>query len=326
MDYDTITAHADYVIESTDFSELGVRRAGKVRDIYDQGDTLIIITTDRYSAFDRNLALIPFKGQSLVAIASFWFEKTKGIIANHMIDTPDPNVIVVRKYEVVPIEVVVRGYITGVTSTSLWTKYQAGERDFGSFTLPEGLKKNQKLDAPVITPTIKSDVHDEAITPQQIIERGIVPEDRWREIERAALALFIHGTEVSRERGLILVDTKYEFGVDERGQVTLIDEIHTPDSSRYWQLGSYDERFSKGEEPEYFDKEFLRLWFKENSDPYGDNTLPEAPKDKVVELAHRYMRIYEQLTGATCAVDFSLPIKERIRNNLKKYSRSVSLS
>lgn len=317
MDRETIAAHLDYVLKETNFPQLGARRAGKVRDVYDQGDRLVLIATDRYSAFDRNLALIPFKGQSLTAIASFWFEKTKDIVQNHFISSPDPNVILARKCRVLPVEVVVRGYITGVTGTSLWTKYQAGERDFGSFILPEGLKKNQKLARPVMTPTTKSDVHDEAITPQQIVERGIIAKDLWAEIERVSFALFKRGEEVAREHGLILVDTKYEFGLDAQGKLTLIDEIHTPDSSRYWQLGSYEERFAKGEEPEYFDKEFLRLWFKANCDPYKDKVLPEAPKEKVLELASRYVRICEQLTGKSFETDFTMPILDRIRRNLK---------
>ncbi len=321
MDRETIAAHSEYVVKETNFPELGARRQGKVRDVYDQGDKLILVATDRYSAFDRNLALIPLKGQSLTTIARFWFEQTKDIVPNHVLASPDPNVIVGKKCAVVPVEVVVRGYITGVTGTSLWTKYQAGERDFGSFTLPEGMKKNQKLERPVLTPTTKSDVHDEALTPRQIVERGIMPEKAWAELERTALALFARGAKIAGERGLILVDTKYEFGIDPEGKLTLVDEVHTPDSSRYWQLGSYDERFDKGEEPEYFDKEFLRLWFKAHCDPYKDKTIPEAPLEKRVELAYRYVQICEQLTGKKFEADFDTPMLERIRNNLKQYAK-----
>ena len=319
MDRTTIAAHSNYVLKETNFPEFGARRQGKVRDVYDQGDKLILVATDRYSAFDRNLAFIPMKGQSLTRVASFWFQETKDIIQNHFMESPDPNVIVAKKCTVLPIEIVPRAYITGVTGTSLWTKYQAGERDFGSFTLPEGLKKNQKLERAVLTPTTKSDVHDEAITPQQIVERGIIKKELWEEIERVSFALFARGQEIAGARGLILVDTKYEFGLDAEGKLTLIDEVHTADSSRYWQLGSYEERFEKGEEPEYFDKEFLRLWFKANSDPYKDKILPQAPEEKVLELAHRYVRICEQLTGETFKVDFEVSIFERIRKNLKEY-------
>ncbi len=323
MDREVIAAHSEYVVKETNFPELGSRRAGKVRDVYDQGDRLVLVATDRYSAFDRNLALIPLKGHSLTAITSFWFERTKDIIPNHVLALPDPNVVVARKCTVFPVEMVVRGYITGVTSTALWVKYQAGERDFGSFTLPEGLKKNQKLGAPVITPTTKSDVHDEAITPQQIVERGIIAKELWAEIERVSFALFERGQQLAAERGLILVDTKYEFGLDAEGKLTLIDEVHTPDSSRYWQLGSYDEHFNKGEEPEYFDKEFLRLWFKANCDPYKDKVIPEAPKEKVIELAYRYVRICEQLTGKEFKADFAAPIEARIKSNLMQWIRST---
>ncbi len=321
MDRETIAAHSDFVLEKTDFPKLGTRRQGKVRDVYDGGDKLVLIATDRYSAFDRNLAFIPLKGQALTGITSFWFERTKDIIQNHVLSIPDPNVIVAKKCTMVPIEVVVRGYITGVTSTSLWTKYQTGERDFGSFTLPEGLKKNQKLAQPVMTPTTKSDVHDEAIAPREIVKRGMVEKKLWEQVEQTAFALFKRGQEVAAAQGLILVDTKYEFGVDPLGRLILIDEIHTPDSSRYWQLGSYEERFAKEEEPEYFDKEFLRLWFKEHSDPYKDATLPPAPKEKIVELASRYVRIYEQLLGKNFEADFDMLILDRIRKNLEPTSK-----
>lgn len=319
MQREFIAAHIGNVLKETNFPELGARRQGKVRDVYDQGDSLILVATDRYSAFDRNLALIPLKGQSLTTIASFWFEATKDIVPNHVLANPDPNVLVGKKCTVLPVEVVIRNYITGVTGTSLWTKYQAGERNFGSFTLPEGMRKNQKLERPVLTPTTKSDVHDEALTPQKIVERGIIPEATWKEVERAAFALFARGEKLAAAHGLILVDTKYEFGIDADGKVTLIDEIHTPDSSRYWQLGSYEERFTKGEEPEYFDKEFLRLWFKANSDPYKDKVIPEAPQEKIVELAYRYVSICEQLTGKTFEADFATPIIERIRKNLAPF-------
>ncbi|MBI2623399.1 MAG: phosphoribosylaminoimidazolesuccinocarboxamide synthase [Candidatus Liptonbacteria bacterium] len=321
MDREVIAAHADYVLKETNFPELGARRQGKVRDVYDQGDRLVLVATDRYSAFDRNLALIPFKGQLLTAIARFWFEKTRDIIQNHLLANPDQNVIVAKKCTVLPVEVVPRAYITGVTGTSLWTKYQQGARDFGNFTLPEGLKKNQKLDRTVLTPTTKSDVHDEQITPRHIVERGIIAKDIWEEIEKVSLALFARGQEVAASRGLILVDTKYEFGLDAEKKLTLIDEVHTPDSSRYWQMGSYEERFANGEEPEYFDKEFLRLWFKAHCDPYKDKVIPEAPLEKRVELAYRYVQICEQLTGTAFAADFTTPIAERIRKNLAQFMR-----
>jgi len=319
MDKQTIKQNLSRVIEKTDFSKLGERRQGKVRDIYTQPDKIILVSTDRYSAFDRNLALVPFKGQILTQTSKWWFENTKDIIQNHLIDSPDPNVVVVKKCSVVPIEVVVRGYISGVTGTSLWTLYQDGQRDFGDFTLPEGMKKNQKLETPVLTPTTKSDEHDRPISEKEIAEEKIVPEELWKKIADIALKLFTRGQELALDHGLILVDTKYEFGLDENNELILIDEIHTPDSSRYWQADSYQARIDQGLEPENFDKEFLRLWFKENSNPYEDEVLPDAPADMVVELSSRYIRIYEQITGKKFETDLETPVLERIEKNLEAF-------
>lgn len=320
MEKSLIESHLNYVLKETNFANLGSRRVGKVRDVYDLGDgRLVMITTDRYSAFDRILAHIPLKGAVLNSITHFWFEKTTDIIPNHVLAAPDPNVMVAKKCTMIPIEVVVRGYITGVTATSLWTLYEKGERNFGDFTLPEGMRKNQKLETPVLTPTTKSETHDRPVTSVEIVKEGLANEDLWGQIRDVALQLFTRGQKLAHERGLILVDTKYEFGMDAEGRLTLIDEIHTPDSSRYWQAGSYEDRFAKGEEPEYFDKEFLRLWFKEHCDPYKDEVLPEAPPDKVAELAHRYVSLCEQLIGNQLNFDFSVPIIERIRRNLAAY-------
>ncbi len=320
IDIETLKEHIDYTLESTHLAGIGERRQGKVRDIYIAPHRTILVASDRYSAFDRNLALVPFKGAMLTGIASFWFDATKDIIQNHIVAMPDPNVIVCKKCTVLPIEVVVRGYITGVTGTALWTLYMTGKRDFGDFTLPDGMKKNQKLDHPILTPTTKSDEHDRPVTNAEIVSEGMVEEGLWKQVCEKALALFARGTEIAASRGLILVDTKYEFGVDEDGVLTLVDEIHTPDSSRYWKLASYANRFDSGLEPEYFDKEFLRLWFKEHSDPYNDKVLPEAPKEMVAELSRRYIEIYETLTGKEFTADFSVPIEERIANNLKSYA------
>jgi phosphoribosylaminoimidazole-succinocarboxamide synthase len=319
MEIKTIKENIQAVLEKTDFKNLGERRQGKVRDIYSQPDRLILVATDRYSAFDRNLALIPFKGMCLTQISNFWFDQTKDIISNHVLDSPDPNVVVGKKCSIVPIEVVVRGYITGVTGTSLWTLYSQGKRDFGDFVLPEGLKKNQKLEKPLITPTTKSDEHDRPIISKEIISEKIVEEKLWSQITDTALKLFARGNQVAADKGLILVDTKYEFGTDDQGQLTLIDEIHTPDSSRYWKKESYESRITQGLEPEYFDKEFLRLWFKEHSDPYKDKVLPKAPDDMIAELSSRYIQIYEQLTEKIFDPDLSLAPTERIQNNLKDY-------
>ncbi|MCE9548851.1 phosphoribosylaminoimidazolesuccinocarboxamide synthase, partial [Candidatus Nomurabacteria bacterium] len=214
-------------------------------------------------------------------------------------------------------EAIVRGYITGVTSTSLWTHYKDGKRDFGNFTLPEGLKKNQKLVEPVFTPSTKFEEHDRTLSPDEIVKEGLLSREMVSEVERVAKALFKRGQEIALAQGLILVDTKYEFGLDENGVLTLIDEIHTPDSSRYWKAGSYDERFNKDEEPEYFDKEFLRLWFKDNCDPYKDEVLPKAPPELVAELSRRYIEIYEMITGKKFNHDFSKSATDRIKTNLE---------
>lgn len=319
MKKSTIEQNITRVLEKTDFQNLGERRQGKVRDIYTQADKIILVSTDRYSAFDRNLALIPFKGHVLTQTSRFWFDRTKDIIQNHIISSPDPNAVVVKKCSVIPIEMVVRGYITGVTGTSLWTLYQKGQRDFGDFTLPDGMTKNQKLDQPILTPTTKSDEHDKPLTTAEIIKEQIVPKELWEQLADIAIKLFKKGQEVALQRGLILVDTKYEFGLDENGKLMLIDEIHTPDSSRYWQADSYQARIDEGLEPQNFDKEFLRLWFKEHSNPYEDKILPPAPADMVMELASRYIQIYEQITGEKFETDLQTPILERIENNLKQY-------
>jgi phosphoribosylaminoimidazole-succinocarboxamide synthase len=318
MDKTIIEKNIDRVLEKTDLKNLGERRQGKVRDIYIQPDKIILVSTDRYSAFDRNLALIPFKGQVLTQVSKWWFERTVDIIQNHIISSPDPNVVAVKKCSVIPIEMVVRGYITGVTGTSLWTLYQNGQRDFGDFTLPDGMKKNQKLNKPLLTPTSKSDDHDKPLTTKEILEQKIVPEELWKQLSETAIKLFIRGQELALAHGLILVDTKYEFGLAEDGKLMLIDEIHTPDSSRYWQADSYQARIDAGQEPQNFDKEFLRLWFKANSNPYEDKTLPPAPADMVAELASRYIQIYEQITGQKFETDLQTSIVERIERNLSQ--------
>ena len=316
MNIEKIKEHIDDVLTETNFTNLGEKKVGKVRDVYEQKDRLILVATDRYSAFDRNLALIPFKGEVLTGVTEFWFDKTKDVIENHLLSIPDPNVIIAKKCTVLPIEMVVRGYITGVTSTALWVNYQNGQRDFGDFVLPEGMKKNQKLDKPVITPTTKFEAHDRPLSSKTILDEKMVTPEIWKKVCDIALKLFERGQKIALEKGLILVDTKYEFGLDENGKLTLIDEIHTPDSSRYWKAGTYQERFDKGEEPEYFDKEFLRIWFKEHCDPYKDKMLPKAPLELIAELSRRYIEIYEMITGKAFEHDFSLSIKERVIKNL----------
>ncbi len=319
MDLQKIKENLNNVLKETNFDFLGPKKVGKVRDVYEQGERLVLVSTDRYSAFDRNLALIPFKGQVLTGVTKFWFDQTKDIVENHMIEVPDPNVVIAKKCTVLPVEMVVRGYITGVTGTSTWTLYQKGQRDFGDFVLPDGLKKNQKFDKPVITPTTKFEAHDRPLTSKIILEEKMITPEMWQKISEIALKLFARGQEVALKRGLILVDTKYEFGLTKEGEIVLIDEIHTPDSSRYWQAASYQERISQGLEPENFDKEFLRLWFKDNCDPYKDEKLPEAPNDMIVELSRRYVQIYEQITGEKFEINLEEDILERIKKNLKSY-------
>ena len=306
------------ILRETNFSFLGPKIAGKVRDIYDRGDKLILITTDRHSSFDRIIAHIPWKGQVLNQISARWFENTKDIVPNHVLATPDPNVTVARKCKLVPVEAVVRGYLTGVTDTAIWTRYSKGQRNIGGIELPDGMKKNQKLPRPLFDPTTKEAVHDRALTPEQMIAEGFVTQDLFDRIRKTALALFARGQDIAARRGLILVDTKYEFGTDESGTLVLIDEIHTPDSSRYWRLGSYRTRFNAGEEPEYFDKEFLRLWFIKNSDPYADAKLPDAPEDLVQELSRRYIQMYEEIAGEKFQYG-ETPVLPRIERNLKAY-------
>ncbi len=273
---DRIDSEIKNTLVNTELNK-GKKRTGKVRDQYELDDKIILITTDRQSAFDRVLASIPFKGQVLNLTSAWWFEKTKDIIDNHVIDIPDPNVTIAKKCNVIPIEFVVRGYITGSTSTSLWTVYNNGDREYCGNILPEGLVKNEKLQENMLTPTTKEKDHDRPIAPKQIVSEGWMTQEDWDYCSRKALELFSFGQRKAEENGMILVDTKYEMGHDENGNIVLIDEIHTPDSSRYWLSKTYDKRIDDGLEPENIDKEFLRLWFVDNCDPYNDETLPEAP-------------------------------------------------
>lgn len=311
-----IRQHLSHTLRETDFPALGKKYRGKVRDTYDAGDRLVLITTDRQSAFDRLLAHVPFKGQVLNETAAWWFEESQGIVPNHVLEIPDPNVIVGKKLRIFPVEIVVRSYLTGITSTSIWTAYQKGERRFGGIRLPDGMKKNEILEKPILTPTTKSDLHDEPVTAEEVVSRGLMTQKEWDEVSEKALALFAFGQRRVAERGLILVDTKYEFGTDANGRILVADEIHTPDSSRWWLKDSYADRLSRGEEPEMIDKEFFRLWFKDHCDPYKDETLPVAPESLIVELASRYIRLFEMITGRTFQTHEG-DVTSRIRKNLK---------
>ncbi|TVR84609.1 MAG: phosphoribosylaminoimidazolesuccinocarboxamide synthase [Rhodospirillales bacterium] len=319
---DLIAAQIDNVLVDAHFPDLPGHTSGKVRDSYDLPDgRRIIIATDRQSAFDHVLAAVPFKGQVLTQTARFWFDATRDIVANHVIDHPDPNVLVAKSLSMLPVEVVVRDYLTGSTATSIWPMYRDGVRTMYGIHLPDGLVKNQKLPETILTPTTKAAAgdHDAPITPAEIVESGLLPRHQWDEVAAQALALFARGREIAARNGLILVDTKYEFGVDRDGTVTLADEIHTPDSSRYWKLDTYETRLAAGEEPESLDKEFLRLWISARCDPYRD-PIPEIPKDTLIDFSARYIALYETVTGETFAPpDTNLPVRERIRRSLTPY-------
>jgi phosphoribosylaminoimidazole-succinocarboxamide synthase len=312
---------SDAILEGTDFQLPGCRTVyhGKVRDVYDFDDRLMLVASDRYSAFDRILAAIPNKGALLTATSRWWFEQTAAIVPNHIISYPDPNVMECRKLERVPLEMVVRGYITGVTNTSLWHTYSEGQRDYGTFTLPEGLHKNDKLPEPVLTPTTKFEKHDRNLTPDEAVTEGLLHPDTWDTVSRIALELFTFGQKKAAEKGLLLVDTKYEFGVDADGRIVLIDEIHTQDSSRYWLGETYAACIAAGEEPDNYDKEFLRLWYKERFDPYTEGSAPPTvPDDIIAELERRYQFVYESLSGEKFAPSEDGDIARRIETNLTK--------
>lgn len=289
-------------------------RNGKVRDQYDfvgndgegndNANLVALVTTDRQSAFDRVLAAIPFKGAVLNLTAAWWFENTTNIIPNHVVSVPHPNVTIARRCKPFPVEFVVRGYITGSTDTSLWKNYSQGVRNYCGIEFPDGLVKNQKLEFNVLTPTTKEVIGDRPISPNEVVAEDLMSQADWDTCANAAMKLFEYGQKVASDNGLILVDTKYEFGKDDDGTIRLIDEMHTPDSSRYWLATSYMARISKGEEPENIDKEFLRLWFRDNCDPYDKSKdLPDAPSDLVDELSRRYIMLYELITGQ--GFDFS---------------------
>jgi phosphoribosylaminoimidazole-succinocarboxamide synthase len=299
-----------HVLTGVDVPTLGAKISGKVRDIYMGDGQRVIVTTDRVSAFDRVLGCIPFKGQVLNQLSAWWFAQTQDIVPNHVIRVPDPNVTIGREAVALPVEIVVRGFITGVTSTSLWTMYEKGDRTPYGIALPEGLQKNDALPQPIITPTTKAldGAHDEQITREGILARGLVAPHIWEQIEQVAIALFLRGQDLARRVGWILVDTKYEFGLY-NGQLVLIDEVHTPDSSRFWTLDSYE----RGN-PQNFSKEFLREWFIQHG-YRGEGNIPPMPNEFVVDVAKRYIHAYEQLTQQTFVAG-AQPAQDRIQHLL----------
>ena len=311
LTHDELVQAVPYALAEVDISGWADKQTGKVRDMYTRHGQRILITTDRVSAFDRVLGAIPYKGQVLNQLSAWWFEQVQDIVANHVIAVPDPNVTIVHEAEPLPVEIIVRGYITGVTKTALWTLYAQGERRPYDIPLPDDLQKNDPLPQPIITPTTKATggAHDERLTYAEIVESGLVEKKLYDRVQEVALAIFARGQECARRAGLILVDTKYEFGLKD-GQLLLIDEVHTPDSSRYWLLDSY----GKTTEPENFDKEFLRLWFVERG-YRGNGELPIMPTDFKAQVAARYIAAYERLTGQTF-IPGQQPAADRIANVL----------
>jgi phosphoribosylaminoimidazole-succinocarboxamide synthase len=294
------------------------RQSGKVRDWYNlPNGQRLIVTTDRLSAFDRVLMRVPFKGQVLNQLSSWWFEQTRDIIQNHIVSIPDPNAAIVKIAEPILVEVIVRGYITGVTSTALWYRYSLGERNIYGYEFPEGLQKNACLPEPIITPTTKGGLtgHDERLTCAEVVQNGLLDSKTWEQVQTAALAIFKRGQEIADKAGLILVDTKYEFGIALDGSVVLIDEVHTPDSSRFWKADTYESRFAAGEDPENFDKEFVRIAYADKG-YRGDGEIPSMPDELWVSASQRYIQIYEMLTGRAFEAG-AYPIEERLLMNLK---------
>jgi phosphoribosylaminoimidazole-succinocarboxamide synthase len=296
---------------------LGPKSQGKVRDIWPlSGGRLLIVTTDRQSAFDKVLGTVPYKGQVLTRLSAWWFERTADIVPNHYLAMPDPNVLLVQDARLWPVEMVIRGYITGVTTTSLWYAYERGEREIYGLTFPEGLRKNARLPEPVITPTTKATggAHDERLTRAEILAQDLIPPAVYAAMEDSTRRLFARGQELMAARGLILVDTKYELG-DVGGQLTLIDELHTPDSSRFWLAETYAERFAAGAEPETFDKEFLRRWYVDQG-YRGEGDPPPLPDDLAERLSRLYIDAYERITGERFVPDDEPPAT-RIPRNLR---------
>lgn len=307
------------VLADATIPELPNHYRGKVRDNYDLPDgRRILITTDRLSAFDIVLAAIPLKGQVLTQTAKFWFEHTSDICPNHALSYPDPNVVVGQRLDILPVEVVVRGFLAGTTSTSILTMYQAGRREMYGMRLPEGLRANERLPQPVITPTSKAfdGGHDEELSTEAILAQGLLTADQWERLQAYALALFARGQAMAYARGLILADTKYEFGLDPEGRIVLADEIHTPDSSRYWMADSYQARFEAGERPESFDKDFIRAWVTSRCDPYREK-VPEIPAEMIERTSAVYVRAFEMITGLAFEAppEAEVPL-DRIRRNL----------
>ncbi len=323
-DPNTLRPFLATAIEDTNFADLGEKYQGKVRDVYMQPEQKrrILVATDRQSAFDINWCTIPLKGQVLGQISAWWFDRIADIMPTQVIASPDPNVMVVKDLQMLKVEIVVRGYLTGSTKTSAWKNYEAGSRNICGNPLPDGMVKNQKFDAPIITPTTKSD-DDELITPDEIVAQGLASADLWEEITEKAFALFRRGQEIAAGRGLILVDTKYEMGIDEDGKLNIADEVHTPDSSRYWIPETYESRLAAGQEPESLDKEFFRLWLRDQGFEYGGKK-PEITDDVRVMLASKYFDLFERMTGQPFTLPKDADVLKRIEENLAPFRLTVT--
>lgn len=325
MDEALLRASAHQVLRDAIDPRLPGLYRGKVRDNYDlPGGRRILVTSDRLSAFDRVLCCVPFKGQVLNGVARWAFERTADICPNHVLDYPDPNIVVGRRLKILPVEIVVRGYLAGTTSTSILTMYRAGLRQMYGQRLPDGLADNQALATPIITPTSKAvdGAHDEPLAADEILARGLLTEAQWRHLNEVAIALFARGQALAAERGLILADTKYEFGIDAEGTLRLADEIHTPDSSRYWKADTYAQRLADGKPPESFDKDVIRAWVTTQCDPYKDD-VPEIPADLIWKTARTYVDAYERITGRAFEPPTPMPpIHERVLAALRAFHES----
>jgi phosphoribosylaminoimidazole-succinocarboxamide synthase len=319
VDERTLTEALDSALDETTAEALGIapgralRYEGKVRDNYSFEETALgrgrlIVATDRISAFDRVLGTLPFKGQVLNRLSTFWFEATSAQCPNHMIRAVDAQAVFAKECKPLAVELVVRAYLTGVTSTSVWTAYQRGERTFCGHALPEGLKKNEPLPRPIVTPSTKAEKggHDRSVSRAELLSSGAVSEAHFDRAAEMALTLFAAGQAHCAKRGLILVDTKYELGKRPDGTIVVIDEIHTPDSSRYWKAASYDARMARGEEPESFDKEYVRRWLA-GTGFTGDGPIPAIPDEIRIEASRRYAEAAETILGAPLSFDLRPP-------------------
>ncbi|NNL66786.1 MAG: phosphoribosylaminoimidazolesuccinocarboxamide synthase [Myxococcales bacterium] len=316
IDIKLLEEQCERTLERTDFEGLGERIEGKVRDSYVKDGRRTIVVSDRVSCFDVVVGTIPFKGQVLNQVAAFWFDRTRDIVRNHIIDVPDPNVSIAEECEILPVEFVYRGYLTGVSNTSIWTAYDRGEREYCGHRLPDGMTKHQPLPEPLLTPTTKAahGEHDELISREGLIESGAIDADLYDRAAAVTAKLFADGQRFAETRGLILVDTKYELGLDADGELVIADEIHPPDSSRYWYRDVYEQAMSKGQDPPALDKEYVRRWLVEQG-YRGEGTPPELPVAVRCEAARRYIEAYERVTGLGFEPDLSPPA-ERVRRNL----------